>query len=160
MKANKIINFIHSFQSLSQSGGFLVQIYSLFVFQLSEELLGLPTLDERISHIVDKHLLPLGHFSDRKQLFVAAESFYNKLVIADKYKPGKKLQSGVTLIKAANSTSEQSHSLGDEYGLSEVINTLTFYCRNICNSMVNKVCSANTLKCMICTCTVTIQSPL
>ena len=83
-------------------------------------MLALPNLSERISHIIDKHLMPLEHFSDRQQLHTAAESFYKKLVIADKYKPEKKLQHGITLIKASSATSDQPQSLGDDYGLSEV----------------------------------------
>ena len=62
--------------------------------------------------------MPLGGFTDREQLCIAAESFYKKLIIADKYKPSIKLQHGVTLIKAAGG--EQSHNLGDDYGLSQV----------------------------------------
>ena len=88
---------------------------------MSEELLALQNLSDRVSYVIDKHLMPLGHFTDRQQLFAAAESFYNKLVVADKYKPEKKLQHGVTLIKATSGTSDQSQSLGDDYGLSEVI---------------------------------------
>ena len=64
--------------------------------------------------------MPLGSFTDRKQVCIAAESFYRKLVIADKYEPNAKLLHNITLVKAANGTSEQPQSLGDDYGLSEV----------------------------------------
>ena len=98
-----------------------LRFHVINIFQLLEELLALPNLTDRISLVVDKHLMPVGGFTDRKQVCIAAESFYRKLVIADKYKPNAKLRHNATLIKAANGTSDQPHSLGDDYGLSEVI---------------------------------------
>lgn len=50
------------------------------------------------------------------QLADAASSFYFKLVAADKYKPSKKFNGNVTLIRAIDNYVQ----LGHDYGLSDV----------------------------------------
>ncbi len=77
-------------------------------------------MEQRVAHVVDKHLMPLGLQTDREALCQAAESFYNKLTIADRYKPGAKIKGSVTLTRATQSRQKQMHVLGHDFGLSEV----------------------------------------
>ncbi|KAK9880938.1 hypothetical protein WA026_013269 [Henosepilachna vigintioctopunctata] len=57
------------------------------------------------------------------QLSLAASSFFNKLVAADKYKPTKKFMGGITLLKA----NDNFVQLGDDYGLSEVLKNFNIH---------------------------------
>lgn len=54
----------------------------------------------------------------KEELAAAAASFYYKLVAADKYKPNTQFKGPVTLIRAIDNYVQ----MGDDYGLSEVIN--------------------------------------
>merc|ERR1712226_437659 len=69
--------------------------------KLTSELLAKRDSESRVSHVVDI-LMETQQFSDRHDLEDAAKSFYDKLIIADKYKPEDKVTSKVTLIKAAS----------------------------------------------------------
>ena len=88
------------------------------MLQLTEELLSQSSLEQRVAHIVDTYLKPLAIFTqtEREDLCQAAQTFFNKLVIADRYSPDNRLNSKVTLIKS----SQHVHSLSNDYGLSEV----------------------------------------
>lgn len=82
--------------------------------QVVNELTNLKSLEERLAlttQILDK-ATPFAP----EQLTAAASSFYFKLVAADKYKPSKKFNGNVTLIRAIDNYVE----LGNDYGLSEV----------------------------------------
>ncbi len=88
------------------------------MLQLTEGLLSQSSLEQRVEYAVDTYLQPLAIFTQtgRKDLCHAAQTFFNKLVIADRYSPDSRLNSKVTLVKS----SQHVHSLSKDYGLSEV----------------------------------------
>ncbi len=89
---------------------------------MTEDLLSYTSLHQRVNHVVDKYLAPLDIFThtEREDLCQAAEAFFNKLVIADRYSPERKLSSRVTLVKSSQTSMEPLHSLAEDFGLSEV----------------------------------------
>ena len=89
-------------------------------FQLTTEMASLPDYKSRIQAAVD-HLLASNQLSDSEDLTSAADSFYNKLVMADAYSLKGKLKESteVVLIKAVEADPDVK-SLGSDYGLSEV----------------------------------------
>ena len=88
------------------------------MLQLSADLLEQPDWSSRLKLAVD-YMLSSGHFSTTEDVSQAAESFYKKLVIADKYKPSEKLQSAVRLVKVTSGHLE-AKELGDDFGLHQV----------------------------------------
>lgn len=74
----------------------------------------LNSFEERLSLTTDI-LNKVTPFSP-DHLSSAAASLYYKLVAADKYKPTKKFNGSITLIRAIDNYVE----LGDDYGLSDV----------------------------------------
>ena len=80
----------------------------------------LPDYKSRVQAAVS-HLLATNQLSDIEDLTLAADSFYNKLVMADAYSLKDKLSKSteVILIKAVESDPDVK-SLGSDYGLSEV----------------------------------------
>ena len=79
-----------------------------------------PDSESRLKHVVDM-LMATKQFSNDKELEEAAQSFYDKLIIADKYKPKEKVSSRVTLVKALSGRKQGlSNTLDADYGLSQV----------------------------------------
>ncbi len=89
---------------------------------MTEDLLSYTSLHQRVNHVVDKYLASLDIFTHttREDLRQAAEAFFNKLDIADRYSPERKLRSSVTLVKSSHTSKEPLHSLAEDFGLSEV----------------------------------------
>ncbi|KAL3877568.1 hypothetical protein ACJMK2_035265 [Sinanodonta woodiana] len=86
--------------------------------QVSSDLLKMPNFEARldsVSEFILKTYPQLLH-SDLK---FAANGFYQRLVIGEKYKPKGTLQGDITLIVADKSKTE-SDALTDDYGLKEV----------------------------------------
>ena len=76
-------------------------------------------------HITEIIVSGMPHLNN-KDVETAVESFYRKLVIADKYKPATKLSSDITLIKATEKHQEAG-ALGADYGLSQVLHCIINY---------------------------------
>ncbi|KAL3275414.1 hypothetical protein HHI36_020177 [Cryptolaemus montrouzieri] len=93
---------------------FLLQFKEIDQQKIASELMQLKSWEERLARTT-KILAEIVPFSE-EQLSVAASSFFQKLVAADKYKPTKKFNGPVTLIKA----NDNYVQLGEDYGLSEV----------------------------------------
>ena len=93
---------------------------TLYYFQLTTELTGLPDYKSRLETTVG-HLLTAGHRSDREDLTAAADSFFDKLMMADSYCTTDMLDAmtAVLLVKA-ESGHPQVNKLGADYGLSQV----------------------------------------
>lgn len=71
--------------------------------------------------MVIEKLKPTGLFKDTDSLNMAARSFYERLKIADMYKPDGKMELDITLIKAEKSDiSSSSSDMDKDYGLSQV----------------------------------------
>ena len=86
---------------------------------MASELMSQPDWQSRLSLAVD-HLLTTGQFSSQQDVAQAAESFYRKLMMADKYKPSAVLGTGLLLVRASAGHSE-AKELGEDFGLSEVM---------------------------------------
>lgn len=80
----------------------------------SKELQALPTWEERLARTTE--LLSSVTKYPEKELAVAAESFYKKLVAADAYQPENKYSGPVTLVRAE----DNYVTLGNDYGLTPV----------------------------------------
>ncbi|KAK6634166.1 hypothetical protein RUM44_004774 [Polyplax serrata] len=78
------------------------------------ELLSLPTFEKRLQRTTEK----LKGLSKPEVISQAAESFYKKLVIADKYQTNYRFNGKVVFIKAKDNFVQ----LGEDYGLKEVCN--------------------------------------
>jgi len=65
------------------------------------------------------YLFATNQFTNRGELELAAESFYKKLVIADKYKPDAMLSHPILLVTASSRHNNQD-AIGADYGLSKV----------------------------------------
>jgi fatty acid synthase len=98
---------------------FLNQFMTIDYNKLSEECNALKSHQAKLEWTVSK-LQAFGSFPDRADLLAAVESFWCKLMMADAYKPAKKLQcASVQLFKATEGHNE-AQGLGSDYGLSEV----------------------------------------
>lgn len=96
---------------------FLLQFCSFEYLKVREELMKLPSFNERvkrIAEIVNKAMPQLSV----KTVEDAATSFYKKLLIADKYVPATKYQGKAILVKALKNRT--GGSLGEDYSLSQV----------------------------------------
>ena len=91
------------------------------VQQLSTELISKPDFTSRIQHAVEVlHTGSNSTAAGRSELEKAANSFYQKLMAADKYQPEGKLRGTRVQLVKASSGYEQAQVLGDDYGLSKV----------------------------------------
>ena len=70
-------------------------------------------------HVAIDYLFATNQFTNRSELEMAAESFYKRVVIADKYKPDAILSRPVLLITASSRHPNQD-AIGIDYGLSKV----------------------------------------
>ena len=89
------------------------------ILQLSDECNGLADHTAKIHWTADQ-LLATGMVSDRADLEAAIESFWRKLVIADKYTPSSKLQSPTVRLFKASQGNAETDGLGEDYGLGTV----------------------------------------
>lgn len=87
----------------------------LLSLQTKQELQSLSSWEARLSK--SSELLAGSSVYSSDQLAAAAESFYFKLKIADQYQPKFKYGGDLILIRAK----DNYVSLGDDYGLSQVI---------------------------------------
>ncbi|XP_074648828.1 fatty acid synthase-like isoform X2 [Tubulanus polymorphus] len=76
------------------------------------------TYDERLDVVVEK-LLGLQVKSSAEDIKMAADSYYRRLLCADKYHPQNTFNGDISLIKAKDAV-ELSKQLGEDYGLSEI----------------------------------------
>ncbi|CAL8122739.1 unnamed protein product [Orchesella dallaii] len=116
-KSNKKITEIGAENEADGMCTFLMQFLSFEYLKLRNELMKLPTLEDRVrrtAELVHKAVpqLPLQVIEE------AAMSFYKKLLIADKYVPETKYQGRAVLIKAMKN--RFSETLGEDYSLSQV----------------------------------------
>lgn len=81
----------------------------------------MPTWEARLARTTE--LLSSVTMYPEKELAVAAESFYKKLVAADAYQPANKYSGPVTLVRAQ----DNYVTLGNDYGLTPVRIINMFY---------------------------------
>ncbi|XP_049809979.1 fatty acid synthase isoform X1 [Schistocerca nitens] len=94
---------------------YFVQLFADVDFQKTrQELMALPTWEARLQRSTE--FLAGNVRYPAEQLAKAAESFYHKLMAADKYQPSAQYAGSVTLVRAK----DNYVSLGDDYGLSKV----------------------------------------
>lgn len=86
----------------------------LLIFQTVSELMALSSWEERLNRAVQ--ILSGATPYTPGEIASAATSFYGKLTAADKYKPSRKFNGSITLVKAIDNYVQ----MGDDYGLSEV----------------------------------------
>ena len=89
---------------------------------MRESLQKATSLDERLTIVSEAILSNSGHNYQLEEIKTAAISYYNKLLAADAYTPGCKLEQRILLLKADQSATS---SLADDYGLSDVCNDVT-----------------------------------
>ncbi|XP_013390789.1 fatty acid synthase isoform X1 [Lingula anatina] len=99
---------------------FVQQFIPVEYTQLKPHLMSLPSLEDRVS-IVTEHLMKTKLFKNEEDLKAVIVSFYQKLVIAEKYKPADTLHGDVVLIKAKTENGYKE-KLGYDYSLNEVCN--------------------------------------
>ncbi|KAI0233783.1 Fatty acid synthase [Lamellibrachia satsuma] len=97
---------------------FITQFTVIDYTKMSSRLQAQPDWKARL-HVAIDYLFATNQFTNRSELEMAAESFYKKLVIADKYKPDAILSRPVLLITASSRHANQD-AIGIDYGLSKV----------------------------------------
>ena len=95
-----------------------VTVIPLTLIQMSARLQSQPDWKARL-HIAIDYLFTNNQFTNRSEIEMAAESFYKKLIIADKYKPDSVLSRPVLLITASSRHNNQD-AIGADYGLGKV----------------------------------------
>ena len=116
---------VYTFDNVDNSGlplsqtnlNYMCKCY-LFSIQMSARLQSQPDWKARL-HIAIDYLFATNQFTNRGELEMAAESFYKKLIIADKYKPDSVFSRPVLLITAASRHNNQD-AIGADYGLGKV----------------------------------------
>jgi len=90
-------------------------------FQLHAELLKCLDFESRINIavgcLISAGIIAKKHTSD---LVSSVRAFYDRIVMADNYKPSSQLRSTSVVLIRASMGSKQSDSLGEDYGLSTV----------------------------------------
>jgi hypothetical protein len=81
------------------------------------DLANLPSYDARLQFAAE--LLEKTTDIGRDNIILIAKRFHNKLLLAEKYVPSKKIQCQTTLFRVQTG-SEYSQTIGDDYGLSTV----------------------------------------
>ncbi|CAF3633377.1 unnamed protein product, partial [Adineta steineri] len=81
------------------------------------ELANLSSYDERLQYAAQ--LLDQTVHIGKDNIILIAKQFHNKLLLAEKYIPSKKIQCQTTLFRVQTG-SEYSQTIGDDYGLSTV----------------------------------------
>jgi len=85
------------------------------------DLANLPSYDARLQYAAE--LLDKTIHVGTDNVILIAKRFHNKLLLAEKYVPSKKIQCQTTLFRVQTG-SEYSQTIGDDYQLS----TVRFFC--------------------------------
>jgi fatty acid synthase len=89
--------------------------------KLAADLLKCPDFDSRVNTAIN--MLSTAWMmasSDAEDLKIAALAFFNRLVMADSYKPSSKLNRSNVMLVRASQTTKEAEQLGSDYGLHEV----------------------------------------
>uniref|UniRef100_A0A0N4ZTR7 Fatty acid synthase n=1 Tax=Parastrongyloides trichosuri TaxID=131310 RepID=A0A0N4ZTR7_PARTI len=82
------------------------------------ELLQLPSFKARIQKVVDT-VMTTGLFKSPETIQFACEAMHAKFLMADKYKPSRKFNGHITLIRAEQGAAREE-DVGADYGISQV----------------------------------------
>jgi fatty acid synthase len=83
-----------------------------------EQFLAMSSIEERFSTMIEI-MYASGHVKDREVINYGVHSYYNKMMMGDKYNPKQKFKGDITLIRAKTSAAKEE-DVGKDYGLSEV----------------------------------------